>query len=147
MSRVDLTFAGNSRGAVGAAKETAASIAQVRREATAAEHDLGRLSRGALAGSGVFRGLGRSVAFASAGFLGGYGLTAAISGAFGELEKGQAVSAQTTAALKSTGAVAGITAKGIRKESPGPLPRWRGVRSTPSSYRPCSTHWSITGLP
>lgn len=43
-----------------------------RRSSAAAGHfdrDLGRATRGALAGSGVFRSLGRSIAFASGGFL------------------------------------------------------------------------------
>src|SRR4051812_15831666 len=88
------------------ARRAAATYAQTEREVS-------KLGRGALAGSGIFRGLGRSVAFASTGFLGAYGLTAAISGAFGELENGIKVGAQTQATLKSTGAIAGITAKGI----------------------------------
>src|SRR5205823_6470832 len=37
------------------------------------EHSLGRAGRGAIAGSGLFRGLGRSIAFASSTFLGGAG--------------------------------------------------------------------------
>jgi hypothetical protein len=42
------------------------------------QNELGRFSRGAVAGSGVFRGLGRSLAFASGAFLGGTGLVYAI---------------------------------------------------------------------
>ncbi len=42
------------------------------------EKDLGRSSRGAIAGSLAFKGLGRSVAFASGAFLGGAGLAAAL---------------------------------------------------------------------
>ncbi len=38
------------------------------------QRSLGRMSRGALAGSGAFGGLARSLAFASSGFLGGAGL-------------------------------------------------------------------------
>lgn len=37
------------------------------------EKEVGRASRGAIAGSGVFRGFGRSIAFASGAFLGGVG--------------------------------------------------------------------------
>lgn len=37
--------------------------------ASASERSLSRATRGALAGSGIFRGLGRSIAFASGGFL------------------------------------------------------------------------------
>lgn len=43
------------------------------RETRQAERSLSRLSRGAVAGSGIFKGLGRSIAFASSGFLGGAG--------------------------------------------------------------------------
>jgi hypothetical protein len=118
--RVDVTFDGQSRGMVTAARSAASGIAEVKREAGSArapvqnlDRDIGKLSRGALAGSGIFRGLGRSVAFASAGFLGGYGLTAAVSGALGELEKAQKVGTQTNTVLKSTGGVAGVTAKQV----------------------------------
>src|SRR5262249_54086323 len=38
-------------------------------EAKVAERDIGKLTRGALAGSGVFAKLGRSLAFASTGFI------------------------------------------------------------------------------
>ncbi len=102
-----------SRGAVAAAAETRAAIHGVSRQANVAGRDLGKLSRGALAGSGAFRGLGRSLAFASGGFLGGYGLTAAISGAVTELRDSIKVSAQTAQALRSTGNVAGISARDI----------------------------------
>lgn len=63
----------------------------------------------------MFRGLGRSIAFASAGFLGGYGLTAAIGGAVNELRDSIRVSAQTVQALRSTGSVAGTSAREIDK--------------------------------
>lgn len=143
MARVQLTFDGESRGAVGAAKATSKAIhgvttaandaavsesklarstqvatSQTRQHGRAADttgKQIERMSRGALAGSGIFRGFGRSIAFASAGFLGGAGLTAAIAGAFGELEDKLAVAAQTNAVLKSTGAVAGVTAKDINR--------------------------------
>jgi hypothetical protein len=81
--QVGVEFNGSARGAVGAAQATSAAIAGVRREANtlspslrAAETDVGRLSRGALAGSGVLAGFGRSVAFASTAFIGGAGLIA-----------------------------------------------------------------------
>ena len=141
MARVELTFSGTSAGAVGAARATSAELRKVRasadsaagaeskysratsvataetrahgRAANTTSREIERVSRGALAGSGIFRGFGRSIAFASAGFLGGAGLAAAISGTFNELKNQIAVAAQTNAVLKSTGAVAGITAKGI----------------------------------
>jgi hypothetical protein len=60
-----------------------------RRSSETGQH-AGRLGRGVLAGSGAFRGLGRSVAFASSYFLGGagivYGLRAAV-GAASDLEE------------------------------------------------------------
>ncbi|MEK6252800.1 MAG: NlpC/P60 family protein [Actinomycetota bacterium] len=45
-----------------------------------ANHELGALTRGGIAGSGMFRSLGRSVAFASGAFLGGVGLIAVLRG-------------------------------------------------------------------
>jgi hypothetical protein len=48
---------------------TAAESRAFGRSSATAEREIGRASRGALAGSGVFRGLGRSIAFASGGFL------------------------------------------------------------------------------
>src|SRR6266540_5264077 len=103
MARVGITFTGEPRGAVNAADQVRGGLGRLRREATGTNAELGKLSRGALAGSGAFRGLGRSIAFASAGFLGGYGLTAAISGAVNELRDSIRVSAQTSQALRSTG--------------------------------------------
>ena len=57
-------------------RNLAASIGVTARESRAfsthgvrAERDLSRAARGAAAGSGIFRGLGRSIAFASGGFL------------------------------------------------------------------------------
>lgn len=48
---------------------TTTTTARAGGEAQKAERDLGKLTRGALAGSGVFTGLGRSLAFASGEFL------------------------------------------------------------------------------
>lgn len=100
-----------SRGAVSAARSTRNELREVGSQARRTDNDLGKLSRGALAGSGAFRGLGRSIAFASVGFLGGFGLTAAIGGAVKELRDSIRVSAQTSQALRSTGNVAGTSAK------------------------------------
>lgn len=117
---VGVEFTGNSVGAVGAARSTATAIGTVRREANTlspslhrTEQDLGRVTRGGLAGTGMFRGLGRSVAFASAAFLGGYGLAAAIRGATDELVANIKYDAQARAAIRSTGGVAGVTTKMI----------------------------------
>ncbi len=76
--------------------------------------DISKTSRGAIAGAGAFRGLGRSIAFASAGFLGGFGLTAAVRSAFDEMNKAQKVGAQTAAVIKSTGGVAGVSAEHVQ---------------------------------
>lgn len=89
MARVSVTFDGNNRGAVEAARGTVAAVDKLKRataeqaaearlsaEANAkAEREISRLSRGALAGSGIFQHLGRSVAFASGAFLGAAGFT------------------------------------------------------------------------
>lgn len=79
--RVDITFTGSARGALAAARQTSTGIEQVDRSAKGAnrtlattERNLNATARGAIAGSGAFRGLGRMVAFASASFLGGAGL-------------------------------------------------------------------------
>jgi hypothetical protein len=77
------------------------------------ERNLERGGRGAAVAAIGFRGLGRTVGFASAAFLGGAGLASAARAGFTELFEGQKVAAQTAAALKSTGAVAGVTAKQI----------------------------------
>lgn len=56
----------------------------IKKEGAAADQttrELGQLSRGAVAGSGVLRGFGRSVAFASGAFLGTAGLVYAIRSA------------------------------------------------------------------
>lgn len=88
MSRVELTFSGNSRGAVGAATATAAAIERVKLQAGQSsvalghhskalkegETEMGRFTRGTLAGSGAMSHFGRSLAFASGGFLAAAGL-------------------------------------------------------------------------
>jgi hypothetical protein len=57
--------------------------------------------------------LGRAVAFSSAAFLGAAGLSNIIRGAIDELEQAGQVAAQTNTVLKSTGGVAGVTAKHV----------------------------------
>lgn len=141
MPRVQLTFDGDPRGALGAARQVSTSLGQVRGAATGtttaekklegatdattrAQHrqtaataqgrrEMESFARGALAGSGALGRFTRGAAFLTTGFLGGAGLTAALRGAFGEMEAGERASIQTGAVLKSTGAVAGITARGI----------------------------------
>lgn len=89
--------------------------ARFKRSTSNMNNELGRLSRGALAGSGAFHGLGRSIAFASTAFLGGAGLGYAVRTAFTELSDATKVAAQTNAVLKSTGAIAGVTAKNVEE--------------------------------
>jgi hypothetical protein len=74
---------------------------------------LGQSVRGAVAGSGAFRGLGRAIAFASGAYLGAAGFSAVIRSGIDELQDQGRVAAQTNAVIKSTGAVAGVTAKEV----------------------------------
>ena len=122
MNRVGIEFDGRPNGAVGAARQTREALRGVRQEAGATrrpiqelDRDLGKLTRGAIAGSGVFRGLGRSIAFASAGFLGGYGLTAALRGASSELTDSIKIGARVQQVIRATGGVAGVTAREVDK--------------------------------
>jgi hypothetical protein len=79
------------------------------------DNDLGKIGRGAVGGSGIFRGLGRSLAFASTAFLGGFGLVAAIRASVGEFSNMEQAAAQTNAVIKSTGGVAGVTAEHVNQ--------------------------------
>jgi hypothetical protein len=101
--RIEVELVGDSR-----------SLERSFQRASASGRTFGRnmqgASRGALAGSGAFRGLGRAVAFASAGFLGGAGLAAAVRASFEEMAQSQRVTAQTQAVLHSTGGAANVTA-------------------------------------
>ncbi|TMQ03784.1 MAG: hypothetical protein E6J91_45785 [Deltaproteobacteria bacterium] len=54
---------------VGDASSFERSLKSANRSAQTFSKEMGRVGRGAAAGSGVFRGLGRSIAFASGGFL------------------------------------------------------------------------------
>lgn len=77
-----------------------------RRSITAIEQEersLGRLVRGSVAGSGVLRGLGRSVAFASSTFLGGFGLVYAVESTIRKAGELQAQLALTQHAVALTG--------------------------------------------
>jgi hypothetical protein len=74
---------------------------------------LERAGRGAVVASVGFHGLGRMVGYASASFLGAAGFTAAVKAGFQEMFEGQKVAAQTNAALRSTGRIAGVSARQI----------------------------------
>ncbi len=70
-----------------------------------AENDLGKLTRGALAGSGVISSLGRSLAFASTGFIAVAGTATILHSAIQEALSYAATQKQVTAQLKTGGLV------------------------------------------
>jgi hypothetical protein len=98
MARVDVEFHGVSGSAVSASRSARDGIAEVGkaartnsshvaglgRSAHDAEREIGRLSRGALSGSGLMRNFGRSIAFASGSFLGAAGFIALVRQSVGE---------------------------------------------------------------
>ncbi len=71
--------------------------------AKTAENDLGKLTRGALAGSGVISSLGRSLAFASGGFIAVAGTATLLHNAIAEALDFAATEKQVTAQLKTSG--------------------------------------------
>lgn len=73
------------------------------REYQQQERAVGRLSRGALAGSGVFHGLGRSVAFASGTFLGGAGLVYALRSTIQAGREAEASQGRVAVAVRNAG--------------------------------------------
>lgn len=74
-----------------------------RRGAKAFNTELSRGTRGAIAASGVYAGLGRSLAFASASFLGGAGIVHAIKSTIEAAQESQRVIAQTQVAVTNAG--------------------------------------------
>lgn len=84
------------------------STTEVRQHTAALEQQerhYGRVARGALAGTGALRGLGRSVAFASSSFLGGFGLTYAIKTSIDAAEE----QLHTTRAVRAQLEAAGVS--------------------------------------
>ncbi len=73
-----------NRLAARSAEQLGLELRTVERQARASTSQLNRLERGAIAGSGAFRGMGRSVAFASLSFIGAYGFIGAVRGALQE---------------------------------------------------------------
>lgn len=69
----------------------------------AEERTLGRLTRGAIAGSGAFSGLGRTLAFSSAAFLGASGFVFAVRSSINAAKEHEVVEGQLQAALKASG--------------------------------------------
>ena len=61
----------------------------------------------------AFGGMARGVAGLAGSFIGAYGLISVARTAFGEMAEAQKVGAQTNAVLKSTGKVAGVSAKHV----------------------------------
>src|SRR5262245_11204721 len=70
------------------------------------------ISRTGKRSTSIFGGLGKAVGFATAG-LGVAGLAGAARAAFQEMADAEKVSAQTAAAIKSTGGAANVTAKQV----------------------------------
>jgi hypothetical protein len=103
VNAVDIMFRGDPRQAVAAAEETSAAIRGVGETSAVTNAETGKLERGILAGSGAFRGLGRSVAYASGAFLAAAGLTDAFKGAFDESEKLEKAQRSLDAAIAHTG--------------------------------------------
>ena len=71
--------------------------------ATKFDRSLGKSVRGAVAGSGVFRGLGRSLAFASGGFLAFEGITGTITAALHGAEDLSKAQEGLNVAVRNTG--------------------------------------------
>jgi hypothetical protein len=67
------------------------------------ERDLSRIGRGVLSASGLVRGLGRSLAFASGAFLGGVGVTFALRSIVQESAKNESVQKRLRAQLAASG--------------------------------------------
>lgn len=78
-----------------------------------AETNMNRGFRGMLAGTGAVKGLRNALVFGSTTFVGFYGLAAAARSAYNRLSEMSAEQAQTRAAVKSTGEVAGVSAQHI----------------------------------
>lgn len=103
MNAVEVMFTGSAGGAVAAAEETSAAIKSVGTTSAVSSGEIGKLERGALAGSGALSGMGRSVAFASAAFVGAAGLVGAVKGAVDESEKLAKATDSARAALQHAG--------------------------------------------
>jgi hypothetical protein len=88
---------------VGDASSLERSFRRASTDAAKFDRSIGRTFRGVAAGSGVFRSLGRSVAFASSAFLGGAGFVAAITSTVKAAEESQRVLGQTRVAVERSG--------------------------------------------
>ncbi len=82
---------------------TSTGLTKTSAGAKTAENDIGKLTRGALAGSGVISSLGRSLAFASGGFIAVAGTATLLHNAITEALGFAATEKQVTAQLKTSG--------------------------------------------
>ncbi len=80
-----------------------AQVDRTGREVDQTRRSLDRMGRGALAGSGIFQGFARSIAFASSAFLGGAGLIFAIRSSINAAKEEELVLGQTRVALEALG--------------------------------------------
>lgn len=88
---------------VGDSSSLERSFRRSSRAANGFNRDLNRSFRGAIAGSGAFRTLGRSVAFASSAFLGGVGISAAIRASIGAQQEQVKTTRQLAAQFRASG--------------------------------------------
>lgn len=88
---------------VGDASSLERSFNRAQRSTRGFGKDMERAGRGAVVASVGFRGLGRSVAFASAAFIGGAGITAAIRSTIAAAADSERVGAQLTNVLDKQG--------------------------------------------
>ncbi len=67
------------------------------------EKDIGRTVRGSVAASGAFKSLGRSIAFASGGFLAGAGITAFLKSSIEQAQQAAVAQKQLSAQFRAAG--------------------------------------------
>ena len=103
MARIRIEIVGDPKSAVSAFRTTRKEAAELDRQLRRTKTDMDRTARGVVAGSGVFHGLGRSVAFASSAFLGGAGLIYALRTVVKEARNMQAVQVRTAQAVRNSG--------------------------------------------
>jgi len=82
-----------------------------------AERDLSRASRGALAGSGAFKSMGRSLAFGSLGFIGFFGVSKLLRDSVDAGVEAAAVQKQLAAQFRASGVALGPYQKQIDNTS------------------------------
>ncbi len=88
---------------IGDASSLERSFSKARRSTNQFERDSNKAFRGVIAGSGAFRGLGRSIAFASGSFLGFASVTAVLKETIDQATQAAATQRQLAATFKATG--------------------------------------------